>query len=92
MLFRSHTRAEVFARIANSPRATSPFSNLPNSTGRSHWGEGVTAEDMKALTWVTPRTVVQVSFVEWTRGGSLRHAKFVGLRDDKPARAVSRHR
>jgi ATP-dependent DNA ligase len=31
-----------------------------------------------------------VSFVEWTRDGLLRHSEFVGIRDDKGARAVRR--
>jgi bifunctional non-homologous end joining protein LigD len=31
-----------------------------------------------------------VNFVEWTHGGHLRHASFVGLRDDKSPREVVR--
>ncbi len=39
--------------------------------------------------WVRPELVVQVSFAEWTEGGRLRHASFVGLRPDKnPAEVV----
>jgi ATP-dependent DNA ligase len=49
-------------------------------------GEGITAEEMKLLTWVKPQRVAEVSFAEWTRDGSLRHASFIGLRDDKRAR------
>ena len=63
--------------------------NLPNS-GTSHWGEGITAEDMAKLRWVKPRVVVEVSFVEWTRDGLLRHAQFMGLREDKAPREVRR--
>ena len=37
-----------------------------------------------------PQRVVEVSFAEWTRDGSLRHAAFIGLRDDKRARDVRR--
>jgi bifunctional non-homologous end joining protein LigD len=50
----------------------------------------VTEEDMQTLKWVTPKVVVEVAFTEWTAGGNLRHASFVGARDDKPARAVIR--
>jgi ATP-dependent DNA ligase len=32
----------------------------------------------------------QIEFAEWTRDGHLRHSKFVGLRDDKDARSVTR--
>jgi bifunctional non-homologous end joining protein LigD len=41
-------------------------------------------------TWVRPRLVAQVGFTEWTRDGRLRHPRFLGLRDDKPAEEVVR--
>ncbi|MGH9315168.1 MAG: hypothetical protein ACRD1S_18435 [Vicinamibacterales bacterium] len=53
-------------------------------------GRGHTEEDMKTLRWVRPVVVVEVSFVEWTRDSNLRHAAFVGVRDDKSARDVRR--
>ena len=87
--FTAHTRTEVFARIAE-PADTCPFANLPNSEGKSHWGEGITAEDMKSLRWVTPRAVIEVAFTEWTAGNNLRHASFVGVREDKSPRDVRR--
>lgn len=42
--------------------------------------------------WVEPRLVAQVAFTEWTRDGRLRHPRFLGLREDKPAREVVRER
>jgi bifunctional non-homologous end joining protein LigD len=84
------TRAEVFERLREYTIATCPFVNLPNSTGKSHWGEGITAEDMTTLRWAKPRVVIEVSFTEWTAGGNLRHASFVALRDDKAAADVRR--
>jgi bifunctional non-homologous end joining protein LigD len=42
--------------------------------------------------WVRPELVAQVAFTEWTRDGRLRHPRFLGLRDDKPAREVIRER
>jgi bifunctional non-homologous end joining protein LigD len=56
--FRPATRREVFARISGSDIAKCPFVNLPNSIGKSHWGEGITAEDMKTLRWVKPQVVI----------------------------------
>ncbi len=40
--------------------------------------------------WVKPQLVAEVSFGEWTRGGSVRHAVFQGLRKDKKAAEISR--
>jgi bifunctional non-homologous end joining protein LigD len=44
------------------------------------------------VTWVDPRLVAQIGFTEWTGAGRLRHPRFLGLRDDKPAREVVRER
>ena len=45
---------------------------------------------MLKLRWVKPRLVVEVSFAEWTRDGSLRHASFLGVREDKRPKDVRR--
>jgi DNA ligase D-like protein (predicted ligase) len=84
-----HLRAELFERIAPLQTSRCPLADLPTSkTG--HWGEGVTAEDMLKLRWVKPKLVVEVSFVEWTQGGHLRHSEFVGVREDTIARNARR--
>jgi bifunctional non-homologous end joining protein LigD len=66
-----------------------PFANLPSSR-KSHFGEGITADEMAGLCWIKPVLVAQVSFTEWTDYGLLRHATFEGWRDDKEPRAVVR--
>jgi bifunctional non-homologous end joining protein LigD len=40
--------------------------------------------------WVRPQLVAQFAFGEWTRDGKLRHPRYLGLREDKPAREVVR--
>jgi bifunctional non-homologous end joining protein LigD len=85
-----YVRAELAARLQPLMTPRCPFVNLPNSTGRSHWGEGITAEDMAQLRWVKPAIVVEVAFVEWTRDGLLRHPRFIAIRADKPASDVRR--
>jgi bifunctional non-homologous end joining protein LigD len=40
--------------------------------------------------WAEPELVAQIAFTEWTRDGKLRHPRYEGLRDDKPARDVVR--
>ena len=82
-------RAGLFERLAPLHAKRCPFANLP-TTRSGHWGEGIDAEELKALRWVKPQLVAEVSFVEWTRDRSLRHAAFLGLRDDKRAREVRR--
>jgi ATP-dependent DNA ligase len=85
----SHIRAELFPVLKSFLQSKCPFANLPSSkTG--HWGEGITAEDMTALRWVKPKIVVEVSFVEWTRDGLLRHPEFFGVRGDKSPREIRR--
>jgi bifunctional non-homologous end joining protein LigD len=85
----AHTRAALFSRVAGLQTTRCPFVNLPNDR-KGHWGEGITEADMTALRWVRPVLVIEVSFVEWTRDGLMRHPQFVGVREDKPARDVRR--
>jgi len=68
-----------------------PFANLPEArSGR--WGQGLTKAKMADCRWLQPVLVAQIEFVEWTADQHLRHAKFVALREDKAARAVTRER
>jgi bifunctional non-homologous end joining protein LigD len=82
-------RRALAAALLRLKRTTCPFVNLPNSK-HGRWGEGITAEDMATIVWVTPTTIAQVAFTEWTDGGALRHARFIGLRADKRPEEVIR--
>jgi bifunctional non-homologous end joining protein LigD len=44
--------------------------------------------DARGAHWVKPELVAEVAFAEFTPDGVVRHASFVGLRSDKPAREV----
>jgi ATP-dependent DNA ligase len=87
--FTPHVRREVFAALAPLHTSGCPFVDLPN-TKASHWGGGVTLEQMSEMQWLKPKLVAQIRFVEWTGDGHLRHAAFLGLRFDKTARAIRR--
>jgi DNA ligase D-like protein (predicted ligase) len=87
--FRPHLRREVFEQAKRLHTDRCPFTDLPSSRA-SHWGGGVTAEQMDEMQWVRPRLVAQVRFVEWTEEGHLRHASFLGLREDKAPRRIRR--
>jgi bifunctional non-homologous end joining protein LigD len=63
-------------RLAPLHRTTSSFSEPPRP-----------ARDVQ---WVDPKLVAEIGFSEWTSAGLLRHPRFIGLRDDKPAHAVRR--
>ena len=54
------------------------------------WGQGLTAEKMKACIWVKPQVVVRIDFLEWTGADHLRHTKVVSLGDDKDPKKVVR--
>ncbi|HEY1777573.1 MAG TPA: non-homologous end-joining DNA ligase [Solirubrobacteraceae bacterium] len=73
--FTRETLRELAALLAPLRRAGSPFADEIRESG---------------TTWVRPQLVAQVAFTEWTRDGRLRHPRFLGLRDDKPAREVVR--
>lgn len=87
--FTPHVRREVVAQLEPLRVGQCPFVDLPNSR-TSHWGGGVTAEQMHDMQWVAPKLVAQIRFVEWTADDHLRHASFVGMRTDKQPRAVRR--
>jgi DNA ligase D-like protein (predicted ligase) len=69
------TLGDLAARLAPLRRAGSPFAEEVRGRG---------------ITWVEPELVAQIGFSEWTRDGRLRHPRFLGLREDKPARKVVR--
>ena len=87
--FNSYVRAKLLEAMRPYLTSKCPFANLPASR-TSHFGEGITVEEMKELCWLRPKLVAQISFTEWTDYGLLRHATFEGLRDDKEARTVVR--
>lgn len=42
--------------------------------------------------WLKPELVAEISFAGFTRSGQVRHGRFLGLREDKPATTVRRER
>src|SRR5688572_11428433 len=70
-LLNPRIRRELHRALMQIATDACPFLNLPNSR-KSHWGEGITAEQMREIQWVRPHVVAQVSFTEWTSGGKLR--------------------
>jgi bifunctional non-homologous end joining protein LigD len=87
--FNPVVRARLLKEMRPVLKKECPFANLPTSR-KSHFGEGITVEEMAELCWLKPKLIAQISFTEWTNYGLLRHATFEGLRDDKAPRAIAR--
>ncbi len=51
-----------------------------------------TGFEAKGVHWVKPILLAEVAFAEMTKEGSVRHAVFHGLRDDKPAEGITEER
>ena len=69
---------DLAARLAPLARKTPPFAGK------------LTADAARGVTWVKPELAAEVEFRAWTADGILRHASFRGLREDKPAREITR--
>ena len=87
--FNPHVRAKLLKAMRLCLTSRCPFDNLPSSRS-SHFGEGITNDEMQELCWLKPKLVAQISFTEWTNYGLLRHATFEALRDDKEPHSVVR--
>ena len=82
-------REQLFRKFRPLEIADCPFANLPE-TKSGRWGEGLTKSKMPVCRWLKPLLVGQFEFLEWTADNHLRHPRFIGLREDKPARGVGR--
>ena len=87
--FNPASRAALMKQFKPLLTKTCPFTNLPSSK-KGHFGEGVTAEDMPKLRWLKPKLVAQIAFTEWTNYALLRHATYLGLREDNDPNEVIR--
>ena len=85
------SRESLFRNFEKLRTEACPFANLPE-TKKGHWGEGLTATGMEKCIWLEPRLIAVIDYAEWTPANHLRHAKFIGLREDKNPREVTRDR
>ena len=76
--FDDRTLQQLHARLQRLVRKQPAFVNPPRHKAR------------EGLHWVRPSLVAEVNFTSWTDEGLLRQASFLGLRNDKPARAITR--
>ncbi|MET0962162.1 MAG: DNA ligase D [Noviherbaspirillum sp.] len=64
-----------FAALATD---TPPFRDPPKKRGAP------------GLHWLQPTLIAEVKFAQWTNDGLIRQGAFMGMRSDKPARAIRR--
>ncbi len=77
--FDQDTLLDLDQRLGKLALKDSPFDAVPR--------------DVKRLAiWVKPELVAEIAFTELTGDGILRHPSFLGLRGDKPAKAVTLER
>jgi bifunctional non-homologous end joining protein LigD len=87
--FTPAARVALFRKFAALEVPDCPFANLPEPRG-GRWGQGLTKTKMAECRWLKPVLVAHIEFLEWTSDNHLRHSRFVGLREDKRARDVTR--
>ncbi|MDP9897400.1 bifunctional non-homologous end joining protein LigD [Variovorax boronicumulans] len=76
--------AEMKQKLLPLAADAAPFDKGVSKPGR--WSK----RKQGAERWVKPVLLAEASFAEWTPDGQIRHASFIGLRDDKPAKAIVR--
>jgi bifunctional non-homologous end joining protein LigD len=87
--FNAKLLASLHKKFAKERRDDCPFADLPSKQG-GKWVQGITPGEMRKCTWVNPVFVCQLKFAEWTRDAKLRQPVFLGMREDKSAKDVTR--
>lgn len=76
--FSDEEMKSLAADLRKLSRKTTPLDN-----------ENIPASVRRDAHWVRPELVVQIGFAEFTRDGLVRQARYLGLREDKPAGEVT---
>lgn len=78
--FSAATLDSIHARLKPLQAAKPALANPP------------TGAEARGVHWLKPTLLAEVAYAQMTRDGSVRHAVFHGLRDDKPATAIDLER
>jgi bifunctional non-homologous end joining protein LigD len=66
---------KIEQKLSDISTAECPFTEIPEREPGNSWSGGMTQEEKDAAIWVKPKYKAEVTFLEWTRGGFLRHAQ-----------------
>jgi len=80
--FDSADFADLEQRFSSLKRSTPPFQNP----------DLIPAPIRKKAVWLSPKLVAQIGIAEFTGDGLVRHARYLGLRRDKPAKKVAKEK
>jgi len=81
----TNTSRALWKELAAIETPKAPFES-DGPAKRSRWSRRPGAVDR----WVKPTRIAEVNFGEWTPDQQIRHAVFISLRADKPARQITR--
>ena len=69
---------DIHKRLQPLRVAKSPFAEVPKTN--------------QPATWVKPKLIAEIKFQEWTADGHMRQPVFIGLRDDKSPKEVTKEK
>jgi len=87
--FTAKSLSILYKKFRDEERGDCPFVDLPSKQG-GEWVQGITPSMMKKMHWVNPEFVAEIKFAEWTRDGKLRQPVFLGVREDKDPRGITK--
>jgi bifunctional non-homologous end joining protein LigD len=73
--FNEETLKSLYKKFSSLKRANTPFTSDVRE---------------REVTFIAPKLVAQIGYTEWTSDGKLRHPVYLGLRDDKGPKDVTR--
>ncbi|MGE5452751.1 MAG: DNA ligase D [Acidobacteriota bacterium] len=80
--WRAEEARELKVKLAKLETSQPPFAAGTNKSHR--WSRRRPGSER----WVQPKLVAEVEFAEWTPDNQIRHASYIALRSDKPAKAI----
>ena len=72
----------VAKKLSATETTSCPFPEIPEREKSTSWSGGMTREQLSLARWVRPKFTAEVRFLEWTRGGYLRHAQVKAMLTD----------